>query len=103
MIKQGKLSKIRLGNLDAKRDWGYAKDYVEAMWLMLQQDHPEDFVIATGETHTVREFVEKSFKYIDVDITWVGSGVDEKELIPKPKRSWYQLIRIISGQQKLIY
>ena len=86
MIKQGKLSKIRLGNLDAKRDWGYAKDYVEAMWLMLQQDHPEDFVIATGETHTVREFVEKSFKYIDVDITWVGSGVDEKGIDSKTKK-----------------
>lgn len=86
MIKQGKLSKIRLGNLDAKRDWGYAKDYVEAMWLMLQQDIPEDFVIATGETHTVREFVEKSFKYIDVDITWVGSGVDEKGIDSKTKK-----------------
>lgn len=86
MIKQGKLSKIRLGNLDAKRDWGYAKDYVEAMWLMLQQNTPEDFVIATGETHTVREFVEKSFKYIDVDITWVGSGVDEKGIDSKTKK-----------------
>lgn len=76
-IKQGKLEKIRLGNLDAKRDWGYAKDYVEAMWLMLQQDHPEDFVIATGETRTVREFVEKAFQYIDIDIVWKGKGVDE--------------------------
>jgi len=65
------------GNLDAKRDWGYAKDYVEAMWLMLQQDHPEDFVIATGETRTVREFVEKAFQYIDIDIVWKGKGVDE--------------------------
>ena len=77
-IKAGKLKRIRLGNLDAKRDWGYAKDYVEAMWLMLQQKEPEDFVIATGETHTVREFLEKAFKYIDVDITWKGKGVDEK-------------------------
>lgn len=77
-IKQGKLKKIRLGNLDAKRDWGYAKDYVEAMWLMLQQEEPEDFVIATGETHTVREFVEKAFKHIDMDIKWRGSGVDEE-------------------------
>ncbi len=76
-IKQGKLKKIRLGNLDAKRDWGYAKDYVEAMWLMLQQDKAEDFVIATGETHTVREFVEKAFKYIDINIIWKGTGVEE--------------------------
>jgi GDPmannose 4,6-dehydratase len=76
-IKAGKLTKIRLGNLDAKRDWGYAKDYVEAMWLMLQQDIAEDFVISTGETHTVREFVEKAFKRIDIDISWKGSGVDE--------------------------
>ncbi|TMU55058.1 GDP-mannose 4,6-dehydratase [Flagellimonas algicola] len=76
-IKEGKLSKIRLGNLDAKRDWGYAKDYVEAMWLMLQQDVAEDFVIATGETNTVREFVERAFKYIDIDIVWKGEGIDE--------------------------
>jgi GDPmannose 4,6-dehydratase len=76
-IKQGKLKKIRLGNLDAKRDWGYAKDYVEAMWLMLQQETAEEFVIATGETHTVREFVEKAFKHIDIDIVWKGTGVDE--------------------------
>lgn len=76
-IKQGALSKIRLGNLDAKRDWGYAKDYVEAMWLMLQLDTPEDFVIATGETHTVREFVQIAFSYIDIDIVWEGKGVDE--------------------------
>ena len=76
-IKQGKLKKIRLGNLDAKRDWGYAKDYVEAMWLMLQHETAEEFVIATGETHTVREFVEKAFKHIDIDISWKGSGVDE--------------------------
>lgn len=76
-IKKGTLSKIRLGNLDAKRDWGYAKDYVEAMWLMLQLDSPEDFVIATGETHTVREFLEIAFSYIDITIEWKGKGVDE--------------------------
>ncbi len=82
-IKKGELSKMRLGNLDAKRDWGYAKDYVEAMWLMLQQEEPEDFVIATGQTHTVREFVELAFKYIDVDIQWRGEGVDEEGFDPK--------------------
>ena len=76
-IKAGKLDKIRLGNLDAKRDWGYAKDYVEAMWLMLQQEEPEDFVIATGQTQTVRSFLERAFKYIDIEIAWKGSGVDE--------------------------
>ncbi len=76
-IKAGKFNKIRLGNLDAKRDWGYAKDYVEAMWLMLQQETAEEFVIATGETHTVREFLERAFKHIDIDIAWKGSGVDE--------------------------
>ena len=65
-----------LGNLDAKRDWGYAKDYVEAMWLMLQQDQPDDYVIATGETHSVREFVELAFKEIGFEIEWHGSGME---------------------------
>ncbi|RME54713.1 GDP-mannose 4,6-dehydratase [Candidatus Woesearchaeota archaeon] len=66
-IKLGKQKFVALGNLDAKRDWGYAKDYVEMMWLMLQQKVPEDFVIATGETHTVKEFVQEAFKCIDID------------------------------------
>jgi GDPmannose 4,6-dehydratase len=65
-VKLGKQDKVELGNLDAKRDWGYAKDYVEAMWLMLQQDTPEDFVIATGETHSVQEFLELSCKYAQI-------------------------------------
>lgn len=68
---------LELGCLDSKRDWGHAKDYVEAMWMMLQLEKPEDFVIATGETHSVREFVEESFKFIGMDIEWRGSGVDE--------------------------
>ena len=76
-IKAGKLNKIRLGNFDAKRDWGYAKDYVEAMWLMLQLEKAEDFVIATGETHTVREFVEHAFQHIGIKIAWRSKGVDE--------------------------
>ena len=76
-IKTGELKKIKLGNLDSKRDWGYAPDYVEAMWLMLQQEEPQEFVISTGETHTVREFIEKAFKYINVNIEWKGEGVDE--------------------------
>jgi len=66
-IKKGKQDTLYLGNLDAKRDWGYAKEYVEAMWLMLQQDKPEDFVIATGETHSVREFVEAAFDHVGLD------------------------------------
>jgi len=77
-IAQGKQDKILLGNLNAKRDWGYAKDYVECMWLMLQHETPEDFVIATGETHMVREFVELAFKEVGIIIKWEGTGVDEK-------------------------
>lgn len=76
-IKKGTQKILYLGNLNALRDWGYAKDYVECMWLMLQHDVPEDFVIATGEMHTVREFVELSFKFAGIDILWQGSGVDE--------------------------
>jgi GDPmannose 4,6-dehydratase len=66
-IKAGLQDKIYLGNLEAKRDWGYAKEYVEAMWLMLQQDKPDDYVIATGETHSVREFLHEAFSYVDLD------------------------------------
>lgn len=68
---------IELGNMDAKRDWGHAQDYVEAMWLMLQRNHPEDFVIATGETHSIREFVEIACAEMGVTIRWTGTGVDE--------------------------
>jgi len=77
-IKKGTQEKLYLGNLDAIRDWGYAKDFVECMWLMLQYKDPEDFVIATGETHTVREFVTLAFKEAGIDIEWKGSGIDEK-------------------------
>lgn len=77
-IKLGLQDKLYLGNLDAKRDWGYAKDFVEAMWLILQQKEPDDFVIATGETHTVREFVERAADLLDFEIKWAGKGVDEK-------------------------
>lgn len=76
-IKLGLQKTLYLGNLDAKRDWGYAKDYVETMWLMLQQDKADDFVIATGETHSVREFVEESCRILGVDLEWKGSGVGE--------------------------
>jgi GDPmannose 4,6-dehydratase len=67
-----------LGNLDAKRDWGHARDYVEGMWRILQQEKPDDFVLATGEAHSVREFVELAFSHIGVKIQWRGSGVDEQ-------------------------
>lgn len=77
-IAQGFQDKLYMGNLDAQRDWGYAKDYVECMWLMLQHDKPEDFVIATGEMHTVREFITKAFKIAGIDIEWNGEGINEK-------------------------
>jgi len=77
-IKLGLPSKISLGNLDAKRDWGYAKDFIEAMWLMLQQNKPDDFIIATGESHSVREFAELAFKRVGITIKWTGKGIDEK-------------------------
>lgn len=77
-IKKGTQEKLYLGNIDSKRDWGYAKDYVECMWLMLQHHTPEDFVIATGETHTVREFTTLAFKEAGIELEWVGNGVDEK-------------------------
>jgi len=82
-IAKGVQSKLYLGNLDAKRDWGYAKDYVKCMWLMLQHDKPEDFVIATGEQHTVREFVEKAFEVLDIIIIWEGTGANEKGIDSK--------------------
>lgn len=76
-IKLGKLDYLELGNLDIKRDWGYAEEYVKAMWLMLQQEKPDDFVIATGESHTLREFVEEAFKIIGKNIIWIGKGENE--------------------------
>lgn len=76
-IQLGLQDVVELGNLDARRDWGHAKDYVEAMWLMLQQPSPDDYVIATGETHSVREFVEAAFQYVGRTIKWEGEGVNE--------------------------
>ena len=77
-IKHGLQDRLFLGNLDAQRDWGYAKDFVEGMWRMLQQDDPDDYVLATGETHTVREFTERAFRRAGIDISWQGAGLDEK-------------------------
>jgi GDPmannose 4,6-dehydratase len=77
-IKLGRQETLFLGNLDAKRDWGHARDYVEGMWRILQHPEPDDYVLATGETHSVREFVEKAFAQVGIGIVWQGVGADEK-------------------------
>lgn len=77
-ILAGKQEKLSLGNLSAKRDWGFAGDYVEGMWRMLQQEHPDDYILATNETHTVREFAELAFRAADIELEWRGSGLEEK-------------------------
>lgn len=82
-IVSGKQDKLYLGNLDSLRDWGYAKDYVECMWLILQHNTPDDFVIATGEQHSVREFCTLAFKYAGIDLEWDGKGIDEKGIDKK--------------------
>jgi len=76
-ISRGLQKCLYMGNIDALRDWGYAPDYVEMMWMMLQQDTPDDYVVATGEMHSVREFIEKSFGHVSIEIEWKGDGVDE--------------------------
>ena len=90
-IKLGVQDHLELGNMDSKRDWGHSKDYVYAMWLMLQQDQADDYVIATNETRTVREFVEKAFKVADIDVVWEGTGVDE---IGKDKATGKVIVKI---------
>ena len=90
-IKLGLEDHIELGNLDAKRDWGHSKDYVRAMWLMLQQDQPDDYVVATGETRTVREFVQVAFSKVGIDIEFEGTGVDE---VGKDKATGKVLVKV---------
>jgi len=90
-IKFGKQELLELGNMDSKRDWGYAGDYVEGMWRMLQQDEPGDYVLATGETHTIREFCELAFKEAGMELEWQGTGVDE---IGVDKVSGKTLVRV---------
>ncbi|MFC1869103.1 GDP-mannose 4,6-dehydratase [Thermodesulfobacteriota bacterium] len=80
-IRYGFLDKLFLGNLDAKRDWGYAPDFVKAMWMMLQQEEPDDYAIATGESHSVREFCEVSFREAGIELEWRGSGINEKGIV----------------------
>ncbi len=90
-IELGLQKKLYIGNLDAKRDWGHARDYVEGMWRILQQDEPDDYVLATGEMHSVREFIELAFRCVGREIVWKGKGVDE---VGVDKRSGAELIRI---------
>jgi len=85
-IAQGKQDKLYLGNLDALRDWGYAKDYVECMWLMLQQNEPDDYVIATGVQHSVREFCTLAFREAGIALRWEGEGLNEKGIDTKTGR-----------------
>jgi len=90
-ISEGKQDILYMGNIDSKRDWGYAKEYVEAMWLMLQQDKPGDYVIATGETHSPREFIEESCKLLGIDLAWGGSEVDEIGIDKKTGKTIIQI------------
>ena len=78
MIELGMEDRIYLGNLNASRDWGHARDYVDGMWRMMQQDEPDDYVLATGESHSIREFVELAFSHVGREVVWQGEGVDEK-------------------------
>lgn len=91
-ILVGNQKKIFLGNLDARRDWGYAPEYVRLMWKILQLDHPDDFVIGTGESHSVREFVIKAFEYCDIEIEWIGSGLEEKGIVKSFDNRWNGII-----------
>lgn len=94
---------LQLGNLDSLRDWGYAKDYVECMWLMLQQEIPDDFVIATGEQHTVRDFTEKSFEAVGITLRWEGKGIEEKgidtatgKVLVEVNEAWFRPTDVVS-------
>ncbi|HSA83019.1 MAG TPA: GDP-mannose 4,6-dehydratase, partial [Geminicoccaceae bacterium] len=90
-IELGLQERLYIGNLDAKRDWGHARDYVDGMWRILQQDQPDDYVLATGETHSVREFIERAFACVDLQVVWRGTGVDE---VGVDRRSGRQLVRV---------
>jgi len=90
-MKLGLKTELKLGNIDAKRDWGYALEYVEAMWLMLQQTEPDDYVVATDETHSVREFAEQAFQHVGFDILWEGEGVKEKGIDKKTGKTLVEI------------
>ena len=99
-IAQGFQDKLYLGNLNSLRDWGYAKDYVECMWLILQHDIPEDFVIATGEMHTVREFATLAFKEVGIELRWEGEGVNEKGIDVKTGKSLVEVEQLLGDPTK---
>lgn len=92
-ILAGKQKRLYLGNLNAKRDWGFAPEYIEMMWLMLQAEEPDDYVVGTGESHSVREFVEKAFGYVGVEIEWKGEGVKEKGIVKSVDNRWSHVLR----------
>lgn len=92
-ILAGKQKRLYLGNLNAKRDWGFAPEYIEMMWLMLQAEEPDDYVVGTGESHSVREFVEKAFGYVGVEIEWKGEGVEEKGIVKSVDNAWSHVLR----------
>ena len=98
-IAQGKQDKLYLGNLDSLRDWGYAKDYVECMWLILQHDTPEDFVIATGVQHTVREFASLAFKYAGIELRWEGEGINERGIVASINETANANIKVKVGDE----
>ena len=91
-IVAGKQKKIYLGNIESKRDWGFAPEYVTCQWLILQQDKPDDYVIGTGESHTVREFVEKAFHYAGIEIEWTGKATEEKGVVKSLDRKWEHVL-----------
>ena len=93
---------LLLGNLDSKRDWGYAPEYVQGMWLMLQEDQPNDYVLATGKSNTIRKFVELVFEEIGMDIKWSGSGTDEIGYDSLSGKKVIGIDKSILGQQKLM-
>ncbi len=92
-ILAGKQQKLYLGNLDAKRDWGFAPEYVEMMWLMLSQETPDDYVVGTGKSYTVREFVDKTFGYLGVELEWRGQGKEEKGVVKSVEARWAGRLR----------
>lgn len=92
-ILAGKQKKLYLGNMDALRDWGFAPEYVEMMWLMLQQETPDDYVVGTGYSHTVRSFVQKAFAYVGIDLVWQGYGIKEKAVVGNVSRQWSHVLK----------
>jgi GDPmannose 4,6-dehydratase len=90
----GRQKRLYLGNLDAKRDWGFAPEYVEMMWLMLQQETPDDYVVGTGTSYSIRDLVERAFEYMSVEIEWQGEGVHEKGLVKSADARWSNILRV---------